>query len=411
MKRKNNFPKVTLLQAIFILISIFMLGISSPAVTNTQNKSQKSKPEVIHNDPSKVNQSSLPVRIEFVRQIGELEATDEHFAFYLPSDVALDKKGNVYILDTGNHRIQKFNSVGDYMATIGRQGQGPGEFYFPSSLCLDTKDNLFVADPYNNRIEILNSEGREIKTIRLQDISVGKIRCLPDGKLVHNTGSQLIQLSQDENKLSPLLHLRDSAGKIILSFVTPFDFNDLLVNRQGNQCDFALTPDGEIVVSFYYQNRIEKYSPSGKIIWKADRRLNYKVGPQGKGKLDRQEGRVSVMMPKMNRCSSGIAVDSQGRIWVATLSRQLKREEEVGMMVGISIANGERTMSLKVKGNTELRKTDAYILEIYSPDGHYLGFIPVDIFIDGVFIFGDRLFLLDKMRGCSIIEYRIRSTL
>jgi len=219
----------------------------------------------------------------------------------------------------------------------------------------------------------------------------------------------MIISAEDEKTLPPLLQVLESDGNLVTRFVTPFDFKDLLATRLGNQLDFVVAKDNHVLITFYYQNRIEKYSPQGKIIWQADRRLNYELGLQGKGVLDRKGGSVRVMLPKMNRCSSGIAVDGQGRVWVATLQRQLKKDEKVGMMVGMSMDNGQRSMSMRVRGNTELRKTDAYILEIFSPEGHYLGALPTEIFIDGLFIYGDRLFLLDKMRGCSVYEYKIVS--
>ncbi len=39
---------------------------------------------------------------------------------------------------------------------------------------------------------------------------------------------------------------------------------------------------------------------------------------------------MSVRGPQLNRCASGIAVDAKGRIWVVTMTRQLKKEEQVG---------------------------------------------------------------------------------
>ena len=60
-------------------------------------------------------------------KIGELETEDENIAFHIPSDIVIDEQGNIYILDSGNHRIQKFDPEGNYLASFGRKGQGPGE--------------------------------------------------------------------------------------------------------------------------------------------------------------------------------------------------------------------------------------------------------------------------------------------
>lgn len=50
--------------------------------------------------------------------------------------VGVDDHGRIYIADTDNHRIQVFDADGTYLATMGRDGQGPGEFEFPSAIAV-----------------------------------------------------------------------------------------------------------------------------------------------------------------------------------------------------------------------------------------------------------------------------------
>lgn len=390
---------------IFLFLGLSNLLIN-PFTILAQNKIEKGQIVQIHNDDQGVWQGRPALRLELVRKIGDIEAVDERTAFYLPSDLAVDKEGNLYILDTGNHRIQKFSPEGKYLATLGRKGQGPGEFYFPSSLALDDQGHLYVADPNNQRIMVIDQSGQELKTIRLQEIKVNKIRCFSSEELIF-TSEMRFSIQEEKPKLPPLLTIINHQGELIKNVGQPFDFKDLLLNRAANQVDFALGPDNSIYLTFLYQNRIEKYSPEGQLLWQADRKLNYRPGPQGKGSIERKGGSISVMMPRMNRCSAGIAVDAEGRVWVVTLQRQLRREERVGLMVGMTMADGQRSMSMKVRGNTELRQTDAFILQVFSSEGRLLGSIPLDIFVDSLFIAGHRLFLVDKLRGCSIYEYKI----
>jgi hypothetical protein len=70
-------------------------------------------------------------------------------------------------------------------------------------------------------------------------------------------------------------------------------------------------------------------------------------------------------------------------------------------------AGGRRSMSMKPEGNTDVRKTDAFRLEVYSPEGVLLGGIPLDHFVDDIIINGDKIYTLDKMRGSQYYEYRI----
>ena len=146
----------------------------------------------------------------------------------------------------------------------------------------------------------------------------------------------------------------------------------------------------------------------GKLLWKADRNLNYKLAtPKVKGSIEQSGGNVSIRMPKMNRCSNGIATDDKGRVWVVSLKRQIEEEEEVQTKKRVTSMGGQKSMELSYSGSTENRETDMYQLEIFAPDGVLLGKIPLSHFVDDIRIEKDRLFMLDKMRGSQYYEYKI----
>jgi hypothetical protein len=366
---------------------------------------------VVHNGKAGSWGKEPKVRLELVRTIGELEAEDESVAFYMPNDVAVDKTGNIYVLDSGNHRVQKFGPDGQYLATIGRKGQGPGELYFPQSIDIDEAGNIYLSDPNNKRIQVLTPEGKELKTLSLIKDAPGNVRRRASGEIVTARGQSFIMFSPDEKapkELPKLIRILDADGNIKKEFGEPFDYGSMMVNRTGNQVQFALDGGDNVYIVFTYQNRVEKYGSDGTLVWRADRELDYSTAPpEDKGKMESQGGLTRVQMPRMNTCSIGLAVDGRGRVWVAALKRQLKEEERVGMSIGMTMSGGQRSMSMKPDGNVELRKTDACRLEVYDQDGTLLGAIPLDHFVDGIRIVKDRLFLLDRMRGAQVFEYRI----
>jgi len=79
--------------------------------------------------------------------------------FENPMDVAVDSSGNVYVSDSFNYRIQKFDSEGGFDTKWGWSGSGNGAFHFPLGIAIDSSSNVFVADNNNKRIQKFTSEG------------------------------------------------------------------------------------------------------------------------------------------------------------------------------------------------------------------------------------------------------------
>ncbi len=73
--------------------------------------------------------------------------------FISPAGVAVDSSGNVYVADTGNHRIQKFTSDGHFVTKCGVEGSGDGQFRNPADVAVDSSGNVYVADTGNHRIQ------------------------------------------------------------------------------------------------------------------------------------------------------------------------------------------------------------------------------------------------------------------
>ena len=113
---------------------------------------------VVHNEKGGQWGANPEVKLELVRTIGGLDA-EENLSFNEPNDIVRDSAGNLYILDSGNNRIQKLDSEGKFIKTIGRKGQGPGEFQAAYSMDIDPEDNLFVFDVRSRRIEVLSPDG------------------------------------------------------------------------------------------------------------------------------------------------------------------------------------------------------------------------------------------------------------
>lgn len=77
-----------------------------------------------------------------------------------PTDVALDAEGNLYVVDSGNARVQKVAQDGRFLASWGGPGSGPGKFDLPLAIALGPDGSVYVTDAKNNRVQRFDAAGR-----------------------------------------------------------------------------------------------------------------------------------------------------------------------------------------------------------------------------------------------------------
>lgn len=80
--------------------------------------------------------------------------------FAKPTNVAVDKDGNVYVADTWNNRIQIFDADGEFIRAWGKNGDGPGYFARPKGIAIDGDGHVWVADAVQDRVQVFTPEGR-----------------------------------------------------------------------------------------------------------------------------------------------------------------------------------------------------------------------------------------------------------
>ncbi|RMG57918.1 MAG: hypothetical protein D6713_08730 [Deltaproteobacteria bacterium] len=83
--------------------------------------------------------------------------------FDRPRSLVIDDDDNIYVVDTGNHRIQKFSSDGDFLMEFGGLGQSRGRFRRPTDLAIDREGNFYVVDAGNRRIQKFDSNWKFVQ--------------------------------------------------------------------------------------------------------------------------------------------------------------------------------------------------------------------------------------------------------
>ncbi|MDP1833105.1 MAG: putative Ig domain-containing protein [Geothrix sp.] len=113
---------------------------------------------------------------------GSADGTGSAARFNYPQRVALDGAGNLYVTEIGNHTIRKVTPAGVVTTVAGLAGatglvDGNGaaaRFYMPSGIAVDGSGNLFVGDLNNNRIRRITPAG-DVSTLALSTFVYGPV--------------------------------------------------------------------------------------------------------------------------------------------------------------------------------------------------------------------------------------------
>ena len=256
--------------------------------------------------------------------------------FKEPWGVCAGPNDSLYVSDFGNSRIEKFTQDGQFLQVIGSKGndkdQKPGTFNQPSGIYVDPDGFLYVCDTFFHRIQKFDSQGKFVKTWSHGFFGPKGIAGDAQGHLyVADTGNHKIQVFDREgNFLSEwgAGGRSDAAGR----FEEP---NGIVAG-----------PDGFVYVADTENRRIEKFDASGKFkaAFKVEPWLGkccevpyLAVGPTGLYatnasansvlRLDPQTGKLLAIYRKKGELkdggfsyAAGIALDSQGRVWVVEKS-------------------------------------------------------------------------------------------
>lgn len=73
--------------------------------------------------------------------------------FNAPIGICLDGVANVFVADSNNNRIQKFDYKGNFITTWGTKGTKEGQFQTPYGVSVDTSGNVYVTEYNNHRVQ------------------------------------------------------------------------------------------------------------------------------------------------------------------------------------------------------------------------------------------------------------------
>jgi len=145
------------------LISVVLILIILAACTKKQENILNYEVRIINGIENIINDNKpsvpvedLNVNLKKVLEINGIDSLNNYFRS--ASHFAVDGEGNIYISDSHDLKIHKFDKFGKHILAFGGSGTGPGEFQFIMGIgCLN--DTLFVIDTPVKKFNRFISDG------------------------------------------------------------------------------------------------------------------------------------------------------------------------------------------------------------------------------------------------------------
>lgn len=214
-------------------------------------------------------------QVQLFTQWGSTGNGDGQFRY--PSSIAVDDSGYVYVTDSSNCRIQKFDSNGNYLMQWGSRGTEDGKFWQPSAIAVDNKGNVFISDAGRHNLQVFSSDGKFLKGWKISGTNF--ITADNSGNFYCSYWySGIEKYSSDGTKISEWGSEGEGAGQ--------FD----------NAVGIAIDDSNNVYVVDTGNNRIQKFSADGVYV------TQWGSHGTGEGQFDNPQG---------------IAVDGKGNVYVA----------------------------------------------------------------------------------------------
>lgn len=277
-------------------------------------------------DISKHSQISKSITLKQQLIIGKDENGDPNHIFYKPRCVTRDEKGNIYLLDSGNYRIQVFDNEGKFRLSFGKKGEGPGEFLAMNIIKYLNDQKLYVIDNRLRRISIFEANGNFKHSFNTKGI-YQDIIMLKNGNIV----AANLQFREDHRPI----HIFDQRGNLIDRFGTveepsPGYFEKTksfprLVSELSYAHSFHLAVDSTDNIYYSQSNpyNIKKYDSHGTFINSFGKKwdLDFNYYPNKK----RIDGRIISGLPKILAAAGNISIFDNKYIFIQIIDAQDKK--------------------------------------------------------------------------------------
>ena len=247
---------------------------------------------------------TLPVKERELVVVGELDLKfNQGQEFRGPSGIAVNKQGDIAVVDNLGHCVFVFNKEGNCSKQIGKEGTHPGQFKYPYDVLFLNNNELLIADQANNRIQHINIQtGSVVKTFGKKGEGKGHFKnplriCFDDTEriVVSEFSNNRVQVMSKEGEA--LFTIGDSGPERLsepyccISYkniflvterdnhaIKAFDSSNTFLyqfGEKGNQdgqfngaCGMCFDGSNNLLVCDYDNNRVQQFSLDGRFTGK-----------------------------------------------------------------------------------------------------------------------------------------------
>lgn len=327
---------------------------------------------IVRNGPS----PSGGVETLQLKELWRAGGEDDEAIFGLITQVVVDEAGTIYLLDTQLSEVKVYSPDGENIATLSREGDGPGEIRTPVDMFFTPEGNLGLMQTFPGKVVIIDLEGNPVGnyTPGSADPTQGGFLVLQDAK---SSGDSYIMCGISISQAP--------TGQIRTSFLSAFDGEGKETIKYLEKADewdftnFALNEKDQYFVNF----RRWALGPDGRI-YGVPERNEYRIHVMNSdGTPDRIIERVYESLP---RDEEGMAFINNA---MAAAARQFPFEIETGVETtepDFSSLLVREDGNLWVSTSRGSRDQDDGIIatyDVFDPEGHFIKQVKVAAQGDG----------------------------
>lgn len=386
------------------MIFIFSLCISSAAEI------------LVENSKERIDACKDKLELKLVRIWGGQDEQDENKFFKTPAGIVIDKNDLIYISDMHDHCVKIFKRNAEYIKTIGRRGQGPGDLLGPGKLAIAPNGDLLVFESDGYRLQRFGPDGnsRSITTIPK---ALGWTSITSKNEIAFYSWLNTFRSKK-------IISIMDDTGKT----VGEIGFHD---DRSHSYTDseklrIAMDDTDHIYVANERTPVIRKYAPEGNLQMAVTFETSFPLGArvgmnsdeteieihrtdEGTRTTIKKDSSGNIVLDQKGKANPlviwAIGVDDKSRIYVVTPKRFMSEEENLATRIsGGVIGINRKLVDSEITGNIEVNR-----LLVFDENGKFCAECSLKGLCDDIYINKNRLFVIDGYVNQRILEFEFRT--